>query len=433
MFLFYILLKLCAACDGSAEIGYLASTDPQFSCQWYITVPEDQELFITPRSLDMDQYCIDSVDVYTKNDGGWKRKRKYCRLSSYTIDFPTKIIDGPAVIKIEFNPNKTKKMIMFKKVPDNFHFRLDIEFQTEGFGASSIIQMLLSAMSNKNQNIGQVKAIQEINDYEDDEMNICNVLDERFLISETTYQSTPTVNIYLDEGDFEDIQNYDPYKEYVDYENNYDNDYSDNYYISYRRKRRSTSPKIIEPWRVSLVSEDFDVLCDGVVYGRNLVITTKICSQKKTPYFYAHIDGTYLQIKETLTSASEANTFGFANSLQVNVLERRVKQRASNAACLPDKVALFEPNCFINGEKVELSFDCGTLTKLLPTDQRCVKLIRYDSCVKLGTPIVCKFHNAPDYSIMGMVAWRIEPCQASGLLGLLDFAYHYEWLQSFNS
>ena len=429
MFLFCILLKLCAGCDGSAEMGFLASTDPNFSCQWYITVPENQELLITPRSLDMDQYCIDSVDVFTKNNSDWKRKRKYCRLSSYTIDFPTKIIDGPAVVKVEFNPNKTKKMTMFKKLPDNFHFHLDIEMKTDGFGANTIIQMLLSAMSTQNQNIGQVKAIQEISETDGHEMNVCNVLDDRSLVPAPTHRPLHTMEINLHEGDYEEIQNYDNYNAYDDYGDNY----SDDYYINYRRKRRSTGPKIIEPWRVSLVSEDFDKLCDGVVFGDNLVVTTKSCGQNKTPYFYAHIDGTYLQIKDTSTSVSEANTFGFANSLQVNVLERRVKQRASNAACLPDKAALFESKCFINGEQVELSFDCGTLSNLLPIDQGCVRLLHFDSCVKLGTPIVCKFTNAPNYSIMGMVAWRIEPCQASGLLGLLDFAYHYEWLQSFNN
>ena len=47
------------------------------------TVPEAKTLLVTPKVLQMDQYCVDGVQIFIEVEGEWKRKAKFCTMTNY--------------------------------------------------------------------------------------------------------------------------------------------------------------------------------------------------------------------------------------------------------------------------------------------------------------------------------------------------------------
>lgn len=415
MIILYLLFRFYYACTGSLEAGFISSNNPNEVCTWYFTIPESRVLYVTPTQLDMDQYCIDSVEIYVRRESSWKRKNKFCRLTSYTIDFPTKVSDGPTVAKIEFDPTQKPNLMMFRKLPGDFQFHFQVELKRDG--SNPILQLLLSTFANKRQQdnpmIGDVKAIVET---DSEAINVCNMIDP-IQIESTEYSHDD--NRDSEDNDF----TYDAYDDYAASE-----DYDD-YYISYRRRRSAN--EIVEPWRISLVTEDFNHYCDAIILpGTNLqVISLELCNQQMLarPY-YAHIGSRYLPIKQIETSRKVDNPLGIYNRLQVLTLERGTyNHRTTDEACFPEANATFEPSCYVNGQKTDVSFACGVVGTLVPLDQHCIKLT-LGTCLEPGTPVVCKLHNSTTYKLMGISAWHMEPCGTSGIVGLLKLSYYKDWL-----
>ena len=47
-----------------------------------------------------------------------------------------------------------------------------------------------------------------------------------------------------------------------------------------------------------------------------------------------------------------------------------------------------------------LSFDCGGLTEMMPSDVQCVTVQTGKSCFDLGSPVSCKVRNRGYYRVM---------------------------------
>ena len=67
---FSSVLGTVIACKGSVVEGLIHSTDPKRICRWDYTIPSGGQLYMTPKVLNMDTYCLDSIDIFILDRSG---------------------------------------------------------------------------------------------------------------------------------------------------------------------------------------------------------------------------------------------------------------------------------------------------------------------------------------------------------------------------
>ena len=162
-FYFSTFFTIVQSCQGSVGEGLIHSDNPKRICRWDYTIPNGSQLYMVPKKLIMDTYCLDSIDILIRKSTGewprtdraarssldqvvpinleseWKKSIKMCQLTQYMLNFPKLIGDGEMQVKIIFDPSKYPQYSMFKKVPSNFEFR--IEFDITNAGTREVIKL----------------------------------------------------------------------------------------------------------------------------------------------------------------------------------------------------------------------------------------------------------------------------------------------------
>ena len=69
-FAFSSVLDTVMACKGSVGEGLIQSTNPKRICRWDYTIPSGSKLYMIPKILNMDTYCLDSIDIFIFDRSG---------------------------------------------------------------------------------------------------------------------------------------------------------------------------------------------------------------------------------------------------------------------------------------------------------------------------------------------------------------------------
>ena len=64
------VLVIVQSCQGSVGDRLIHSTDPKRICRWDFTIPSGSQLYMVPKKLNMDTYCLDSIDVLIRDHSG---------------------------------------------------------------------------------------------------------------------------------------------------------------------------------------------------------------------------------------------------------------------------------------------------------------------------------------------------------------------------
>ena len=64
---FFTIVK---SCQGSVGEGLIHSDNPKRICRWDYTIPNGSQLYMVPKKLIMDTYCLDSIDILTRKSSG---------------------------------------------------------------------------------------------------------------------------------------------------------------------------------------------------------------------------------------------------------------------------------------------------------------------------------------------------------------------------
>ena len=68
--IFSTFFAIVQSCQGSVGEGLIHSDNPKRICRWDYTIPNGSQLYMVPKKLIMDTYCLDSIDILTRKSTG---------------------------------------------------------------------------------------------------------------------------------------------------------------------------------------------------------------------------------------------------------------------------------------------------------------------------------------------------------------------------